>query len=619
MVSSEQLFQPHSLQMSADRRGLSSDLDVAMDDVGVAAIEFAAVDITVVIPTYNGASRVSQVLDKLRSQRNSLGFTWEVIVCDNNSTDETEQVVRDCQTRVGWWPSQVPLHYRFAAEQGAAHARQYAVESAHGQLIAFLDDDNLPSPDWLESAYRFAKQYPQAGAFGSQIHGDIEGPLPDGFDQIKCFLAIIERGDAPHLYQPKTKILPPAAGLVVRRAAWLDQVPKRLFLNNKGKDAGLASEDLEALLHIQTGGWEVWYNPEMVVHHQIPNSRVQRDYLVALFRCVGLSRSYIRMLGIPDWQRPLRIPPYVVNDFRRLVMHYVTKPKLQKELPLLDACKREHLTSSLVSPLFLLRKTAHDRVQGWQAERRWPDREQWLGTLTKAFENRQFQLFQQVALAVGEAAPQFEQRELLVRLVNNDRGPIMPDQFFPIAHHYGVLATLDRWIIRQFFDLVSSTGQMAMGQGHYAINLSIDSVKDRRLLPFIASQLEYSGLSPEQVCFEVSAATVMALPEASRELMYGLHELRCGVTIDDFSPTQSSTRMVKRLPVDYLKLSRQWLWRQHRLSFESLGMLRREGLTGTIAKGVETPEMLQSVQRAGILYAQGYQLSKPYPLTGAGG
>ncbi|MEO1403424.1 MAG: hormogonium polysaccharide biosynthesis glycosyltransferase HpsE [Cyanobacteria bacterium J06635_1] len=613
MVSSEKLFQPHSLQMPAGHGGPLSEVGVAMD--GTVDI---AVDITVVIPTYNGAGRVVQVLDKLRSQRNALGFTWEVIVCDNNSTDETERVVRDCQTRLGWWPSQVPLHYRFAAEQGAAHARQYAVESAHGQLIAFLDDDNIPSPDWLESAYRFAKQYPRAGAFGSQIHGDIEGPLPDGFDRIKCFLAIIERGDAPHLYQPKTKILPPAAGLVVLREAWLDQVPKRLFLNNKGKDAGLASEDLEALLHIQKGGWEVWYNPEMVVHHQIPNSRVQRDYLVALFRCVGLSRSYIRMLGISDWQRPLRIPPYVVNDFRRLVMHYVTKPKLQKDLPLLEACKREHLTSSLASPLFLLKKTVHDRVQGWQAARRWPDREQWLGTLTEAFENRQFQLFQQVVLAVGEATPQFEQRELLVRLVRDEgQLPIMPDQFFPIARHYGVLATLDRWIIRQFFALVSSADQTTVGQANYAINLSFDSVKDRRLLAFIASQLEDSGLLPEQVCFEIAAETAVALPEASRELIYGLHALRCGVTIDDFSPTQSSTRVVKQLPIDYLKLSREWLWRQHSSSFDSLNMLSSAGLTGTIAKGVETPEMLQSVQRAGILYAQGYQLSKPQPLAGA--
>ncbi|MEM8805096.1 MAG: hormogonium polysaccharide biosynthesis glycosyltransferase HpsE [Cyanobacteria bacterium P01_G01_bin.38] len=609
MVSSKQLLQPHSLQMPADQRGLSSNAGVAMN---------IAFDITVVIPTYNGASRISEVLEKLRSQRNSLGFTWEVIVCDNNSSDETAQVVRDCQTRGGWWPSDVPLHYRFAAEQGAAHARQYAVESAHGQLIAFLDDDNLPSPDWLESAYRFARQYPQAGAFGSQIHGDIEGPLPDGFDQIKCFLAIIERGDKPHLYQPKTKILPPAAGLVVRRAAWLDQVPKRLFLNNKGKDAGLASEDLEALLHIQKGGWEVWYNPEMVVHHQIPNSRVQRDYLVALFRCVGLSRSYIRMLGTPDWQRPLRIPPYVVNDFRRLVMNYVTKPQLQKDLPLLDACKREHLTSSLVSPLFLLKKAAQDRVQDWQAERSWPDRDHWLATLTAAFENNQFQLFQQVARAVDETAPPFEQRELLVRLFQgSDRLPIMPDQFFPAARHYGVLATLDRWIMRQFFALVSSKDQTLVGQGNYAINLSIDSVKDRQLLSFIVSQLERSGLSPEQVCFEISAATVMALPEASRELVCGLHELRCGVTIDDFQPTRASTRVVRQLPIDYLKLSRQWLWRQRSLSVAALGMLSSEGPIGTIAKGVETPAMLQSVQQAGILYAQGYQLSKPHPLTGA--
>ncbi|MEO0456166.1 MAG: hormogonium polysaccharide biosynthesis glycosyltransferase HpsE [Cyanobacteria bacterium P01_A01_bin.114] len=574
-------------------------------------------DITVVIPTYNGAKRLPQVLDRLRSQRNQHGFTWEVIVCDNNSTDSTELVVRDYQGQTDW-PSAVPLHYRFAAEQGAAHARQYAVESAHGRLIAFLDDDNLPSDDWLDKAYGFAQQHPEAGAFGSQIHGAFEGPLPEGFGRIKCFLAIIERGEQPHLYEPKTKILPPAAGLVVRRDAWLAQVPKRLFLNNKGKEAGLASEDLEALLHIQKGGWQIWYNPDMVVYHQIPDSRLQRDYLVALFRCVGLSRSYIRLLGNPDWKRPLLVPAYIANDLRRLVLHYVAKPQPQKDLSLFDACDREHLTSSLASPFFLLKKTSIDWVQGWQAQHRLPDREQWLATLTSAFENRQFQLFQQVVRAVDETAPQFEQRELLVRLVNGaDRLPITPDQFFPIARHYGVLATLDRWMIRQFFALVASGEHAAADAGCYAINLSADSVNDRRFLGFIQSQLQHSSLPPEQVCFEISAKTILAQPNTSRQLIRSLHTLGCGVTIDDFNPTQLSTQVVKQLPIDYLKLSRQWLWRQHRLRFEPLDLLRSEDLGGAIAKGVETPEMLRSVQQAGILYAQGYELSKPYPLVGA--
>ncbi|MGI8933175.1 MAG: glycosyltransferase, partial [Phormidesmis sp.] len=90
-------------------------------------------DITVAIPTHNGAARLPLVLDQLRSQIGTDLINWEVIVCDNGSTDDTAIVVRNYQAS---WPGQWPLHYRFAAQQGAAFARQRAVEVARGSLVA---------------------------------------------------------------------------------------------------------------------------------------------------------------------------------------------------------------------------------------------------------------------------------------------------------------------------------------------------------------------------------------------------------------------------------------------------------------------------------------------------
>ena len=275
-------------------------------------------DITVAIPTYNGAERIPQVLDRLRQQEGISSLKWEVIVCDNNSYDHTLDVVVEYQKD---WPKEYPLRYCFVPEQGAAFARQRAVTEAYGQIVAFLDDDNIPAYDWLLNVNCFAQAYPQAGAFGSQIHGDFQGTLPDGFEQIACFLAIVERGNKPHLYTPKSKILPPAAGLAVRKKAWLNAVPERLFLNHKGKKAGLASEDLEAMLYVQKAGWEIWYNSDMVITHQIPGKRLQQEYLIALFRCVGLSRFYIRWLGTNDWQRLFKMPAYIANDLRKLALH----------------------------------------------------------------------------------------------------------------------------------------------------------------------------------------------------------------------------------------------------------------------------------------------------------
>jgi glycosyltransferase involved in cell wall biosynthesis len=328
------------------------------------------VDLTVAIPTYNSQHRLSDVLDKLQDciaycqQDGRESFTWEIIVVDNNSLDNTAKLVRDYQAN---WSSDYPLKYYFVPEQGAAFARQKAVEKAQGEIIAFLDDDNLPNSDWVYAAYSFGKEHRQVGAYGSQIHGYFfeqksTDRLPDNFNKIACFLAIVERGDRPFCYQRQKKILPPAAGLVVRKQVWLDAVPPRLVLNHKGKEAGLASEDLEALIHIQQAGWEIWHNPAMVIRHKIANSRLQKEYLLSLVRCVGLSRHQLRMMTLKNWQKPLALAAYMAKDLYRL-LSYICKHGSKIKTDTVAACQMEFLISSLKSPVFLWKKQYIDYLE----------------------------------------------------------------------------------------------------------------------------------------------------------------------------------------------------------------------------------------------------------------
>lgn len=315
------------------------------------------VEFTVVIPTYNGAARLPLVLERLRSQTHTEHFSWEIIVVDNNSTDNTAKVVQEYQAN---WPIANRLRYCFEGQQGAAFARQRAVEESSSTFIGFLDDDNLPASDWVAAAYTFGQAHPKVGAYGSQIFGQFEIEPPENFKKIACFLAIIQQGPEAFPYKPHKRILPPGAGLVVRKQAWWENVPRRLVLNHKGKDAGLASEDLEALVHIQKAGWEIWYNPEMRVYHQIPSKRLEKEYLISLVRCIGLSRHRIRMLRIKAWQRPLAFLAYQLNDLRRLILHLLKHGNAVKS-DLIAACEMELLWSSLISPFYIWRKVYFDR------------------------------------------------------------------------------------------------------------------------------------------------------------------------------------------------------------------------------------------------------------------
>ena len=611
-----------------------SDQMTALKNVAQTPQDIQSMDITVAIPTYNGADRLPPLLDQLRSQTQTSNIRWEIIVCDNGSTDDTAAVVRRYQAD---WPGEVPLHYKFAAEQGAAFARQYAVESAQGQLIAFLDDDNIPESDWVFQAYEFAQSHPEAGAFGSQIHGKFETELPNELTNIRCFLAIIERGGDPEKYIPANKILPPAAGLVVRRQAWLNAVPKRLFLNNKGKEAGLASEDLEAILHIQKSGWDIWYNPNMVVHHDIPDGRLRKDYLVTLFRCVGLSRYHIRLLGLKSWQRPVAIPAYIANDIRKLAFHRL-RHGAQQQLTTTEACDRELLKSTLTSPLFLLKKVYKDSRQA-SRDKKDTNRQQQLAQLTTAFEQNQFVLYQQPVISIGQGRIHATnqpsagsiQNELLIRLQDHNQDNLLPSNFLPAAQRYGLMRALDRWVIRHVFDWLTRTAQssnsiltaaeqpdLAQAVPLYSINLSEDSVLDPSLPGYIAKKFGKATFAPHLLCFEIDANTALKNPTQTTQLIESLNRLGCQVTIDNVTLQREDTALISQLPINYIKLAAatvNTLKQEDNAAWAQIRTLMANNTISTVAKGIESTRILQRIQQQGIDYGQGYQLGRPTPLA----
>lgn len=309
------------------------------------------IDLTIAIPTYNGEKRLPELLDRLLicCQDSQQLFSWEILVIDNNSTDNTAKIVQEYQVN---WPKKYPLKYYIELQQGAAFARHRAFREASGTLIGFLDDDNIPATNWVKAAYEFAQEHPKAGAYGSQIQGVFEVTPPENFQRIAAFLAITQRGSEPLLYEPQKKVLPPSAGLIVRKQAWLESVPSKLILTGRTTKSMVTSEDLEMLSYIQAKGWEIWYNPAMQIEHKIPRWRLEREYLIPFFRGIGLSRYVTRMLSVKPWQRPIATIAYITNDLRKIALHLL-KHNFQVQSDLITACEMELFVSSLISPFYL--------------------------------------------------------------------------------------------------------------------------------------------------------------------------------------------------------------------------------------------------------------------------
>jgi glycosyltransferase involved in cell wall biosynthesis len=276
-------------------------------------------DITVAICTYNGAEDVPEVLDHLHDQEGVDPIQWEVLVIDNNSTDSTASVVRQYQEN---WEREAPLRYAFEGRQGKSHAMERAVEEARGRWIAFLDDDNLPAPDWVAAAHRFAQAHPQAGAFGGQIHGQFETDPPSSFGVVEGLFAIKERPEKVcYSADGSMTFAAPGAGLVVRREAWEKSVPEK-GLSQKGTvegEGGEFAEDMELQWYLYKNGWEVWHNPNMHMDHKIPAERFEKEYLKGFFKAHGFGRHRMRMIRLKSWQRPLATVAYWGADLWKLM------------------------------------------------------------------------------------------------------------------------------------------------------------------------------------------------------------------------------------------------------------------------------------------------------------
>jgi glycosyltransferase involved in cell wall biosynthesis len=306
-------------------------------------------EFTVAIRTYNRAQSLRLVLDALQNQIETDRLEWEIVLIDNNSTDHTAALV---QQHYAHWPANITFRYVLETHQGAAIARRRAIQEAQSPLIGFLDDDNVPSPNWVAAAYHFAQTHPQVAAFGGKSLPVFASPPPPEFRHLHPYFALIDRGETPRPYDPKIGVLPPGAGLVIRRQIWLDIVPLKFILQGPTKTAlPTKGEDIEALTHLAKAGQAIWYSPSLLLYHHISTDRLQPHYLTHFCHTIGRSSHPLRMLRCGHYQRPLMILGHLLNDLYKFLRHTW---KYHQSGNLIRQCQSMMLLGHIQSPFLHL-------------------------------------------------------------------------------------------------------------------------------------------------------------------------------------------------------------------------------------------------------------------------
>jgi glycosyltransferase involved in cell wall biosynthesis len=236
--------------------------------------------VSVVIPTFNGAARLPRVLAALAAQ-DAPGVSFEVIVVDNASTDETGLVIERDPAAAAMASRGIVCRTVYEPRQGLTYARICGVKAAHGELVCFLDDDNIPDNDYIAKGSPAFKD-PEMGLAVSRVRPDWEIEPPASIYRRRHLLAVNDyNGDEPITF---TKPIAPTigAGMWVRREAFLKAVPwqqpDRLITDRLGR--GLCGGgDIEIGVLIYLAGYERRYIPQLRLAHRIPAARLENSYM----------------------------------------------------------------------------------------------------------------------------------------------------------------------------------------------------------------------------------------------------------------------------------------------------------------------------------------------------
>jgi GT2 family glycosyltransferase len=234
---------------------------------------------TIVIPTFNGASRIGNCLDSLVKQ--TAGRNVEILVVDDGSTDSTAHVI-------GGYSSVRLIRQTNA---GPASARNRGALEAQGKILLFTDDDCVPMPNWLDAMLAPFEDREVVGAKG--VYRTHQKSLAARFVQIE--------------YEDKYRLmagLPSIDFIDTYSAAFR----RDRFLEMTGYDTSFpvaCAEDIELSYRMSARGWRMKFVPTAIVYHTHPDTfwrYFKKKYKFAFWRMLAVRKNPSK--GVKDSHTP---------------------------------------------------------------------------------------------------------------------------------------------------------------------------------------------------------------------------------------------------------------------------------------------------------------------------